>query len=408
MSHRFFPTLLFLLLLLQPSCTRPSPTQVRATPAEFTASQPPLLALIHGRLVDGRGGPPISDAVVILQGSRISLLGAADDVSQPEQAQVIDLEGATILPGFINAHVHGAFDRVRLQAWAQAGVTSVCDLHAFSVPPDYTLRDAVNRDPSYARLLTAGNFITVPEGYPIQPWGGRAITVTSVEEARQATQRMVDDGADLIKIALDSGGSFDQSIPTLTDEQAVAIVETAHINHTVVAAHVLLSEDLRRAIAAGVDDIAHMVTDRLPNELVQQMIAKGIYWTPTLELWKNVGYNLDQAAIANLKTFVSAGGKVALGTDFEGYDKPFQLGMPLIEIDLMQQAGMTPMQIIVAATAHAAAVCNQASEIGTLEPGKVADLLIVRSDPLQDLQALGQPAWVIHNGVVIRAPPDNP
>ena len=107
-------------------------------------------------------------------------------------------------------------------------------------------------------------------------------------------------------------------------------------------------------------------------------------------------------AVENLRRFVHAGGKVALGTDFSGAAKPFQLGMPMRELELMGQAGMTPMQIIVAATKNAAHVCNHDRTLGTLERGKLADLLVVNGDPLHDIHVLANVRLVVRNGTVIR------
>ena len=97
-----------------------------------------------------------------------------------------------------------------------------------------------------------------------------------------------------------------------------------------------------------------------------------------------------------------AGGRVALGTDYAGYRSEFDLGMPIREIGWMHDAGMTPLQIIVAATRYAAYVCNLEDELGTLEEGKIADVLVVNGDPLQDLGALQDIRMVLHNGIIIR------
>jgi imidazolonepropionase-like amidohydrolase len=153
---------------------------------------------------------------------------------------------------------------------------------------------------------------------------------------------------------------------------------------------------------ADVDDIAHIVEDPLSDQLGARVVKDDVYWAPTLELWKRVGQQTDRRAVANLSRFVQAGGKVALGTDYAGYNAVFDLGMPVAEIELMREAGMTPMQIIVAATMHAARVCNLDHELGTLAPGKIADVLVVDGDPLQDLRALTRVRMVIHNGVIIR------
>jgi imidazolonepropionase-like amidohydrolase len=152
------------------------------------------------------------------------------------------------------------------------------------------------------------------------------------------------------------------------------------------------------------DDVAHMVVDPINDDLIKTMIERDMYWVPTIELWKNVGQGQDANVIENLRRYVTAGGQVALGTDFEGYYTPFQLGMPTKEIGWMSEAGMTPMQIIVAATKNAAHVSNVEQDLGTLEAGKIADVLIVQGNPLQDLLALSNVQYVIHNGEVIREP----
>jgi imidazolonepropionase-like amidohydrolase len=173
-----------------------------------------------------------------------------------------------------------------------------------------------------------------------------------------------------------------------------------------VVAHISRSEHLEMALASGVDDVTHMVIDPLPDNLIARMNEAGMYWEPTLELWQCAsalhGVDLDARAVDNLRRFSEAGGRVALGTDYAGYRCQFELGMPMTEIGLMRQAGMTPMQIIVAATRNAARVCNLGAELGTLEPGKIADILVVDGNPLKDLQALTNVRLVIHNGVIIR------
>jgi imidazolonepropionase-like amidohydrolase len=145
--------------------------------------------------------------------------------------------------------------------------------------------------------------------------------------------------------------------------------------------------------------------DALPDALIEQVVSAGVTWIPTLELWDGVsraqGIDLDRRAIGNLGRYVAAGGNVALGTDYAGYTTPFQLGTPIREVELMLEAGMSPLQILVAATQNAARACNLESEIGTLEPGKRADILVVEGDPLQDVQAVTQIRWVLRDGVVI-------
>jgi imidazolonepropionase-like amidohydrolase len=136
------------------------------------------------------------------------------------------------------------------------------------------------------------------------------------------------------------------------------------------------------------------------------MIERDMYWVPTLELWKGVSelhyLNWDNIAKNNLKRFVQAGGKVALGTDYDGYITPFELGMPMREIQLMKEAGMTAKQIIIAGTKHTAFVCNLEKELGTIEPGKIADIIILADNPLVDLESLLNVQMVIHDGKIIK------
>jgi imidazolonepropionase-like amidohydrolase len=270
-------------------------------------------------------------------------------------------------------------------------------------PSTFTLRDELSADPKYARLVAAGPMVSVLNGYPAVPWGSPYILpVNSAEDARQKVGQLLDAGADIVKLAVESGENFGLTIPSLTPEEALAAVRTAHEHSTIASAHVLVSSDLWRALEAGVDDIAHMVVDSLPDSLISMMIRDSVIWEPTLELWKNVGYGFGDAAIRHLRKFVQAGGKVALGTDYAGYNKPFQLGMPIHEMEWMLEAGMTPMQVIVAGTKNAARVCNRHTDLGTLEVGKIADVLVVNGDPLADIHALTNVRLVIHNGVIIR------
>ncbi|MEW6337163.1 MAG: amidohydrolase family protein [Acidobacteriota bacterium] len=359
-----------------------------------------VLVLSGGALIDGMGGAPLENAVVVIRGERVVAVGRAGEVAIPSRATVVELRGASVLPGIINAHVHSGYRESRLAAWAHDGVTTVRDLCG---PEDYALVDRLSTDPSLARVIAAGPFVTVPGGYPIVPWGvTNAVTATTAEEARTAVNRLVDGGADLIKIAIESGADFGRWIPTLSLEQGTAVTEAAHARWVPVSAHVTTSSDLPRALDAGVDDIAHMVVDDPSDALIARVVRDNVIWVPTLELWHWVDAGHRTRAVANLRRFVRAGGTVALGTDFNGYDAPFQLGMPIIEMELMQEAGMTPMQIIVAATSRAAWACNRQNDLGRVAPGWIADLIVVDGDPLEDIHALQNVRLVVRSGTIIR------
>jgi imidazolonepropionase-like amidohydrolase len=365
--------------------------------------------LVGGTLIDGTGADPLPDAVVTIRDGRVAAVGPSAQVKVPKTAQVIDVGGATILPGFINAHVHAAYDEDTLKAWAQGGVTTVRDMGAFAPysPKLFETRDQLRAISQCARLAAVGLFVNVEGGYPIAYWDGYAVTIDSPADARQKVHQIIDDGADVIKTAIESGVSFGRSgWPLLSPEEATAIVEAAHERDTSVSVHVTISRDLERALDAGMDDIAHMVTDRVSDELIARMVESDTYWVPTLELWQGVSRNYSvnhgKSAINNLGRFVEAGGKVALGTDYDGASNiDFDLGMPIHEIGWMQEAGMTPLQIIVAATKHAAHVCNLGQETGTLEVGKSADILVVDGDPLENIHALTETKMVFREGVSV-------
>jgi len=392
----------------RPANEAPSKATVTVRPtAALTAQSDETVALVNGTLVDGTGADPLPDAAVVIQKGRIVSVGSRDEVHVPAGAKVIDVQGATILPGFLNAHVHLGFDQSRLQAWAQAGVTTVRDLGVSPSPDIFLRRNSLRQDNRNARLVAVGPLVTVPGGYPMVPWGMQGLTVTSAEDAVSKVSQLLDDGADVVKIALESGSTFGRKIPVLSAAEAAAIVQVAHQRGTRVSAHVLASQDLPRVLEAGVDDIAHMVSNSLSDDMIARIVKAGIYWVPTIELWKNVGSG-GQQAVSNLGRFVAAGGKVALGTDYAGYAAEFDLGMPVRELEWMLEAGMTAQQIILAGTQNAAYVCNLEHELGTLEAGKIADVLIVDGDPLQDIHALLNVRMVIHNGEIIRVTPAPP
>ncbi len=364
------------------------------------------LLLSNGVLIDGTGADAIPDGAVVIQEGRIVNAGPRSQVEIPSNANKIDVEGGTILPGFINAHVHNAYSATNLKAWASDGVTTVRDLGALGpyTSARFEIRDTLCANPKCARLLAVGSFINVKGGYPEAYWGGHPVTITSPEEARQAVNKLIDDGADVIKTALESGYAFGQSgWPLLSNKEAAALVETAHERNKPVTAHVTSARDLKRALDAGVDEIAHMVVDELSEQLVLRMVETGIRWVPTLELWQGVSriYPVGHGsmAIKNLALFVEAGGEVVLGTDYAGSPRvSFDLGMPINEIKWMQEAGMTPMQIIVAATRNGARSCNMEKELGTIEAGKLADVIVVKENPLIDVDAFTKVRLVLHGG----------
>ena len=153
------------------------------------------------------------------------------------------------------------------------------------------------------------------------------------------------------------------------------------------------------------DDIAHMVVEPLPEELARSIAARGIIWVPTLELWEGVSdrHSLDwnTTAVRNTGVFLRAGGRIALGTDYNGYSTPFDDGFPITEVNLLLSVGLSPMEVIIAGTKNAAEVCGRARDLGTVEKGKIADLLAVARNPLEDIAALQEPVQVFKSGVAV-------
>ena len=359
------------------------------------------LVLTNATLIDGTGAAPIPDAVVVIGDERILAIGPASQVTIPAGVQVINLDGAYILPGFINAHVHDAYDESRLAAWAQAGVTTVRDEGIISGPGQLThlisLRDEWAQLPQYARLVSAGYMLSVPGGYG-------QLEVTSSDDARQQVKAELDAGADLIKLALESGYAGVTNLPNLSPEELAAIVATAHERGTLVTAHITDARYVPQLIKAGVDDLAHIPTGYISQEQLKELIEQDIYVVTTLTVFD--AYGALKVASDNLSNLVNSGVQIAMGSDYtripQNNFQHFELGMPMHEITRMNEAGMTPMQIIIASTRNAAHVCGLDKDLGTLEEGKQADILILSANPLQDLSALTQVRMVIHAGEIIR------
>lgn len=334
---------------------------------------------------------------MILNG-RIAEIGPKSKVKIPANSRVIEVNGGTILPGFINAHVHRAYDESRLRAWAQEGVTTVRDLSAYPPSSSFADRDRLNSLPLNARLVAAGPQMTggfVPPNYP------SSVFIYSVEQAQVEADRILNEGADQLKIMLESNWGNQ----VMAEKVARAIVEAAHRQGKKVSAHISISRDIETAVNVGVDDLAHMALDRVPDDFIKRVVEAGIYWTPTLEMWQGFvkkGTVPGTYLLDNLGRFVKAGGKVALGTDYGGGPFPFELGMPMKEILWMHEAGISPSDIIISATKNAAEVCGLGKELGTLEQGKIADILVVSANPLDDLANLRKVRLVIKSGKVIR------
>jgi imidazolonepropionase-like amidohydrolase len=369
------------------------------TPTSGNNNVKGTFALTNGFLIDGSGSDLIPNSIVIIQDGLIKSVGTNTSLEIPSEAEIIDLRGSYILPGLMNTHIHSGYNKNNLEEWAKSGITTVRDLGNLTSSPEegFSIRNELLADNKCARLIAAGPLVTTVGGYGNYP-------VASPSDAQIKTNGLINMGADLIKIAIEDNLQG-RTWPMLSMDEIERIVQTAHNRNKRIAAHISRAKHLNMAIKSGVDDVVHMIVDNLPDSLISFMIQENMYWVPTLELWKGVSelYGLHWITIPqnNLRRFVQAGGKVAIGTDYDGYTTPFDLGMPITEMKLMQEAGMTPMQIIIAGTMNAASVCDLENELGTIEPGKIADIIVVKNNPLDDLEVLLNVQMVIHNGVII-------
>lgn len=375
--------------------------------------------LRNGLLIDGTGKKEIENVYISILDGRISSISHEDDKSSYSKFdRIIEIDGLTILPGFINSHVHSGFKHLKgepyrnfqeefLRACINEGVTTIRDEGMFT---DDSIEDVIEKkrvlDSSeyYPRIITTGKFFSAPDGYG----GMQPIGVTSLDEARNKVNEVLNKGIDLIKTVLEDG--LDPStfgLPKLSDELLKAICNEAHKRGTKVSAHVTQAHNLKRLVDAGIDDAGHIVYDDLSNELIHQMIGKGIYIVPTLTVLKMINDKygapvLDKGKM-NVYRFVQMGGKIGLGDDFIEEELPwYRLGMPKMEIQLLKEAGLTNMQIIVAATKNGAEICGIDKDVGTIEIGKKADLLIVKGNPLEDIDYISNVKIVIKDGFIIK------
>ena len=408
---------------------------------------PPTTAIRAGTLIDGSGAAPVRNAVILVQGDRITAVGA--NVQVPAGATVIDLSGATVLPGFIDAHVHLASHTIGDGDWQHAGLTEmpsqlallgaahaqqtleagfttvrVVGTGSFS---DIALRNAINAGwiPG-PRILGAGVSFGIRGGHcdgtnGLQPWAlGREAGVESgvadgVEEVRNAVRYAVKYGADVIKICATGGVlSLTDSVGVqqYTEEEMRAIVETAAQLDRRVAAHAHGTAGIKAAVRAGVTSIEH--GSILDAEAVTLMKQRGTWLVPTLL----AGFTVESLATAgrlpppiaakalviaprmhnSFKMAVDGGVKIALGTDAG----VMRHGTNAREFALMVRYGMTPMQAIVAGTSGGATLLGLERDIGTIAVGKRADIVAVQGNPLDNVQILQTVHFVMKDGRVYK------
>jgi imidazolonepropionase-like amidohydrolase len=379
--------------------------------------------------------------VVLVQGQRIQAAGPAASVTAPPNAETIDLPGATLLPGLIEAHSHVllhpynetpwndqvehellgvriARATVSLKATLEAGFTTIRDLGTEGAGyADVGLKQAVNQGiiPGPRMLVSTRAIVATgtyaPKGFPAEwdvPQG--AEEVDGVEKMMHVVRDQAGKGADWIKLYGDyRAGPNGQTMPTFTQAEMNAAVETAHSIGRFVAVHSTTPEGMRRAIMAGVDTIEH--GDGGTPEVFKLMAEKGVALCPTVAAgdatsqyagWNKAGGAPEPAGIGrkreSFKAALAAGVTIASGSDVG----VFTHGDNARELEIMVSYGMSPIDALKSATSVDAKALKMDTQIGRVAQGLFADLVAVDGDPTKDISTLHKVKFVMKNGSVVK------
>ena len=401
------------------------------------------LVLNHVRLIDGGGGVPLEDAALVIEKGRIQYAGPADAAKIPDDAETLNLRGKTVVPGIINLHGHvGATKGVvqdvanftrdnviaNLRTYARYGVTSTTSMGT-DLDEMIEYRDERNRDAfQSARVHTALQGFTTIAGYPTTAPGvkGVAQEVAGGAQARARVDQLADKGADLVKMWVDSHHGEFEKLPLSTAE---AIIAQARKRGLIAFAHVYELADGLALAKAGIDIIGHSVRDEeTTDDFASALIGGDITYVPTLMRevstyvysqsppWLGDAFFLksidestlealkttmkraqssraviDQGkqdlkmAMVNLKRLHDAGVNIGFGTD-TGPPGRFAGFFEHLEAELMVEAGLEPMDVIVAWSKNAAHALEIDNDFGVLAKGKVADLVVLNRNPLDNIR----------------------
>jgi len=380
-------------------------------------TQPNVTVVTNGRLFDGTGATALDAGTLVFEGNRITAVGATADIAIPAGAHVIDAGGGLIMPGIIDNHMHALWPNSPLTnagedtitPWLQAGVTTLVDTGSIrhTGRASRALVESMQHPP---RFFMAGPIITVPGGYPTTrrefDMAMYAWTVEGADDAYEITASIIEqEGADLIKVAIETGFDTDYDAtdgwPTLSMEELRSIVRAAHERNVMVRAHVTNPGEALAAARAGLDVLAHTPIHEMSDEVLQECAEAGLIFVSTANIWGYPRGERGRPVGPNLYRYHQMGGIVAMGTDV-----PYQRGsiMPIGEFELFIEAGFTAAEVLVASTRNSAMAIGRLDDLGTLEVGKLADIIVVAGDPLADIHALENVTVVIRDGEVIPLP----
>jgi imidazolonepropionase-like amidohydrolase len=404
-----------------------------------------LIAIRVGRLVDVERGEVRRDQVIVIKDDRVQAVQPGS-ARLPAGARVIDLSRATVVPGLIDCHAHligeissnslaatlttsgaqDAFSGVRhARQTLLAGFTTVRDVGTYRAFVDVALRDAINNGTVIGpRMAVAGPYITVSGGGGeitglapdiVLPHELRFGVANSADEVREKVRLILNGGADLIKVLATGAVSVPNSTPgapEYTEPELRAAVEEAAKYGKFVAAHAHGPEGIKMAVRAGVRSIEH--GSLMDDEGIALMKAKGTWLVADIyngdyiaTEWRKQGFpeeilrKNDETTEAQRQVFrkaVAAGVKIAYGTDSGIYPHP----LAAKQLPYMVKYGMTPLQAIQSATIEAARLIGWDDRIGSIAPGKYADIVAVDGDALADLNSFMKPSFVMKGGVIYK------
>jgi imidazolonepropionase-like amidohydrolase len=401
-----------------------------------------VVALRCGRLLDGRHPAPMEDATILVEGDRIRQVGRG--LAVPAGAALIDLGRSTCLPGLIDNHTHVLLQgditsaeyedqilkesipyrairaTVAARTALEHGFTTMRDLETEgAMYADVDVKTAIDRGIIPGPRLFVATRALAPTGtYPLLGFSWELRVPEGVQIAdgadalRRAVREQVKYGADWIKYYSDRRYFMKEgalhSWVNFTDEEARALVDEAHRLGRKVAAHAMGREGILSALSAGVDTIEH--GDGLDDETIDLMVRRGVFWCPTIYVGVYVAQGRAAAGAPIWLTMVDLekqafakalrkGVKIAYGTDAGGYAWTEPQAR---ELTYMVRYGMTPLQAIESATRVGAELLGREADLGTVEPGRFADVIAVAGDPLQDIAELEKVRFVMKGGQMVK------